>query len=88
MRRHLGFALAAMAAVSMSAVAVGSHANEIRATIEDSTTSSPVRRRLRRLAPAGRTGVRRSRGPQAKPKRRSNRLHVSRNVRRKHRRAA
>jgi len=42
--------------------------NKLRATIEESTAQSPARRRtLRRLAPAGRTHVRRSRGERSMP---------------------
>jgi hypothetical protein len=60
----------------------------IRATIEESTALSPARRRRRKLVSAGRASVRRSRGLQARPKRKPNRLHISKRVRRKHRRAA
>jgi len=78
----------ALMSVSFGAVALASPPPGIRATIEESTAPSPARRRRRRLASAGRASVRRSRGLQARPKRRPNRLHISKRVRRKHRRAA
>ena len=46
-------------------------------------------KQMRKAVAAGMLAkVRRSRGPQAKPNRHSNRLHTSKRVRRKHRRAA
>ncbi|MES2987661.1 MAG: hypothetical protein V4808_07130 [Pseudomonadota bacterium] len=56
----------------------------------DTQVRADRRRKLRRQAVASGmlARVRRSRGAQAKPRRRSNRVTVSRRVRRKHRRAA
>ena len=60
----------------------------VKAPIEQTQTVqvAPVTRR-RELASAPRIR-RRGKGPQAKPAKRSNRLHISRRTRRKHRRAA
>lgn len=60
----------------------------IKAPIEQcqSPQVAPVTRR-RELPPTPRDR-RRGKGPQAKPPKRSNRLHISRRTRRKHRRAA
>lgn len=85
---HQMMRFAALTCVSLGAMGMVAPLPETRATIEESTALSPVRRRRRRLAPAGRAHTRRSRGPQARPKRKPNRMHISRRVRRKHRRAA
>lgn len=60
----------------------------IKAPIEQcqSLQVAPVTRR--RELPTAPRDRRRGKGPQAKPAKRSNRLHISRRTRRKHRRAA
>lgn len=78
-----GFLAAAVLAASCSMTPA-----LMKAPIEQcqSPQVAPVTRR-RELSPTPRDR-RRGKGPQAKPAKRSNRLHISRRTRRKHRRAA
>jgi hypothetical protein len=81
-----------LAAMTLATVSLGSMAYvpPPQAIEADEVGVAPVqqRRRKRAFAPTPAVGSRRSRGPQAKPKRRRNMLVVGRRARRKHRRAA
>lgn len=81
--RKFGF-FGMLAAVASAGMALASPAI---APVAIHHAVSPERKNRRLVKPDLAPRYRRSRGPQAKPKRRSNRLHISRRVRRRHRRA-
>ncbi len=78
-------------ALALASVSLGSMAFAApQRAIAEAAAPQPERERKRRRSASkgGLNAMRRSRGPQARPKRKSNRLHLSRRTRRKHRRAA
>lgn len=84
---RMRIAAAALAATSIEAVAMA--APPVAMTGSASVVSAtPARKRVRNGPGWDAPRYRRSRGPQAHRKRRTNRNHISRRTRRKHRRAA
>jgi len=86
--RKIGMALA-VASMAMVAAAAPSTGKTGIVPTQQTLVEEKKAKRMRQAVAAGSLARRiRSRGPQAKPKRRSNRNLVSKRVRRKHRRAA
>jgi hypothetical protein len=84
MRSHHFSMIGAMAMAAMASPAI-----VLRNSPEvDIDAVEAVTRRRRIVSPQAPARFKRSKGAQAKPKRKPNRLHVSKRVRRKHRRAA
>lgn len=81
--------LTALAAASMSVAAASPNATSQAVLPSEVKQEKGREKEMRRAVSRGTLRkYPRSRGPQAKPKRKANRLHVSKRVRRKHRRAA
>lgn len=78
---------AAMALASLSAVAATAAPTQAVLPSEQHVTEKREKEMRRAVASGSLAKPRRSRGPQAKPKRKPNRLHVRKRARRKHRRA-
>jgi len=86
--RKLGVAVA-LAAATMSVAPVRAGTTSAIIPTEQTLVEERKAKRMRQAVATGSLAKRiRSRGPQAKPKRRPNRNHISKRVRRKHRRAA
>lgn len=88
MRGHLGFA--AVMGLAMASVGIASPAVTERAvvTLDETRPVRTPQKKRKAVHVAGGSKPIRSRGAAAPKRKRSNRLHVSRRVRRKHRRAA
>lgn len=74
--RHFGI----LAGLAVASISLGQAAGEAALAVDRLANAVPL--------PPGRATGRRSRGPQAKPRRKSNRVTIGRRTRRKHRRAA
>lgn len=84
-----GALMTMMAVAGIASMAVAPAATHATVPTEQQAVEERAARKMRKAVAAGSLApLRRSRGPQAKPKRRSNRLHTSKRARRKHRRAA
>ena len=80
--------VAALAAVSMGVIACTVPLSGMADTVGLFAVDERPSKRVRYLAASSKRTLYRSRGPQAKPARKSNRLTLSKRVRRQHRRAA